>query len=95
MISYLPSSPSPGGNSSEDFLRYNDGAIFCFILCNQKKKGKVCCVLRKGGLAVALNFFVFSDARVMLIILRRALFIECELGFSCTCVCVCVCDGLG
>lgn len=42
-----------------------------------------------------LPFFVFSDARVVLITLRRALFIECELGFSCMCVCVCVCDGMG
>lgn len=42
----------------------------------------------KEGLAVALNFFVFSDARVMLITLRRALFVGCELGFSCRCVCV-------
>jgi len=49
------------------FLGYNDGGIICFILCNQKKK-------RKVRLAVALALFVFSDARVMMILLRRALF---------------------
>lgn len=49
-------------------------------------------MLSKERLAVALTFsFVFSDARVILIKLRRALFIECESGFSC----MCVCDGMG
>lgn len=53
-------------------------------------------MLSKEGLAVALTFIsVFSDARVMLIILRRAFFIGCELGFSCVCVCVMGCDGMG
>lgn len=37
-------------------------------------------------------FFVFWDARVILIILRKALFIGCESDFSCMCVCVMDCD---
>lgn len=76
MISYLPSSPSPflrRRQLFESFLRYNDGAIFCFILCNQKRKGKVCMHASKRTTRGSLYlFFVFSDARVILIILRRA-----------------------
>lgn len=48
-------------------------------------------MLRKGRLAVALAlFFVFSDARVVLIILRRAVFMNVSWAFL-VCVCVCVC----
>lgn len=64
MMSYLPSSPSPfpGGNFPKDFLRYNDGAIFCFILCNQKKKGKVCMhAPKKDDSRLPLHFFGFLE----------------------------------
>lgn len=46
----------------------------------------------KDDSRLPLPFFcLFSDARVMITILRRAFSIGCELGFSCMCVCVCVC----